>query len=73
MKSDLSPPSVAARLAELRTMARVENAEETRRRLAHEARQEVPFAIAVARRLAELRALLELTEYLHRAHLPPER
>ncbi len=69
MKSDLSPPSVAARLAKLRAIARVETVEETRCRLAEEARQEVPFAAAVARRLAELRALCALTEYLHRAPL----
>jgi hypothetical protein len=38
-------------------------------RLAHEgpAARELPFEVAVARRLQELRALLELAAYLHRA------
>lgn len=61
---DLSPAAVSARLGHLRVIAGSESVEETRRRLAAEARRDVPFATAVARRLAELRALCELTEYL---------
>lgn len=65
MKSDLSPSAVAQRLEALRALYRPETALDGRRRLAAEAKQDVPFATAVARRLEELRALCELTDYLH--------
>ncbi len=66
MTPDLSPPAVAARLAWLRTSYAPMTAEEARGRLAPPPRSE-PFAAGVARRLAELRALSELTRHLHLA------
>jgi hypothetical protein len=71
MRNDLSPAAVRRRLAQLRALYRPETLEEGRRRLAADRPPEVPFARAVARRLAELRALSDLTTYLHRA--TPER
>lgn len=67
MTHDLSPLAVARRLERLRAISVPESVEEGRRRLAVEARTDVPFAEAVATRLGELRALCELTAYLHRA------
>lgn len=66
MKGDLAPESVAARLAQLRALYVPETLEEGRARLAHQAPEE-SFDRGVARRLAELRALCELTSHLHRA------
>jgi hypothetical protein len=67
MSHDLSPAAVARRLACLRAAYVPETEVEVRRRLAPEPRSEVPFAEAVASRLAELRALCELTAYLQQA------
>ncbi len=69
MKSDLSPEVVAARLAALRGLYVPETLEEGRARVAHQPVEE-PFERSVARRLAELRALCELTSHLQRAGLP---
>jgi hypothetical protein len=70
MSPDLSPARVALRLERLRASYVAESAEDARRRLAREAesegRRNTPLAEAAARRLAELRALCELTDYLHR-------
>lgn len=66
MKRDLSPVAVSARLERLRAIAMLEDVETTRARLDADRAPPVPFAEAVARRLAELRALFELTEYFHR-------
>jgi hypothetical protein len=59
---------VAARLARLRELYVPETLDQVRRRLAEEQPVEVPepFAKAVERRLAELRALDELARHLHR-------
>lgn len=67
MRHDLSPAAVACRLERLRAIYVPESEDEGRRRLATFARRDIPFADAVASRLAELRALCELTAYLHRA------
>lgn len=67
MKHDLDPLRVAARLARLRELYVPESLEEARRRLAeHPVEAPEPFARAVGRRLAELRALDELARHLHR-------
>ena len=58
--------AVAARLAKLRELVTPLGAREARARMEPAAPAE-PFDVAVARRLAELRALLELTKYLHGA------
>ncbi len=61
------PPGVAERLQRLRALYIPERDVDARQRLADEARAAAaPFAIAVARRLEELRALSDLTTYLHR-------
>jgi hypothetical protein len=66
--ADLSPPAVAARLARLRALYVADDEDAARRRLEDpSARAREQFAMAVARRLAELRALDELARYLHRA------
>ena len=70
MRSDLSPAAVAARLERLRALYVPETAAEGRRRAMAARRPTVPFAEAVGRRLAELRALSELTTYLHKARAP---
>lgn len=64
MSRDLSSTAVAERLACLRAMYVPESEVEARRRLASERSPEPVFAKAVASRLAELRALCELTTYL---------
>jgi hypothetical protein len=64
MSRDLSPAAVAARLAWLRASYVPMTAGEARRRLTPPPRSE-PFAAGVARRLAELHALCELTRHLH--------
>lgn len=68
MKHDLDPLRVAARLARLRELYVPETREQVRRRLDQERPAELPepFARAVGRRLAELRALDELARHLHR-------
>lgn len=70
MTRDLSPTLVSKRLALLRDLYVPETEEQARLRLGPEARREIPFAEGVARRLAELRALCELTVYLHRGSVP---
>lgn len=61
------PAGVAERMAHLRAIDVPESDGEARRRLESEARASVePFAVAVARRLEELRALSHLSSYLHR-------
>jgi hypothetical protein len=66
MSRELSPTLVSKRLARLRELYVPETEDHARLRLAAEARRDVPFAEGVAMRLAELRALCELTAYLHR-------
>lgn len=67
-ESPAQPPAgVAERLERLRALYVPEQDAEARLRLAREARAcAPPFAVAVARRLEELRALSDLTTYLHR-------
>jgi hypothetical protein len=68
MRRDLRANEVAARLAKLRAAYVPERDEQARRRLECERPTRFePFERAVARRLAELRDLCELAEYLHRA------
>jgi hypothetical protein len=62
--------SVSRRFAVLRALYVPETEEQARAHLAPEATRDSSFAQGVARRLAELRALSELTAYLHRASLP---
>lgn len=69
MVRDLDPNDVAARLAELAASYVPESVEEGRARLRREAEAPDAFAAAVAQRLEELRALDELTRYLH-ANMP---
>ena len=61
------PPGVAARMAALRGSYVPETVAAGAERLAREgpAPKEQPFEVAVARRLQELRSLLELAAYLH--------
>jgi hypothetical protein len=73
MNRDLSPAVVSKRLGRLRDLYVPETPEQARARLLPEARRETPFAEGVARRLAELRALCELTAYLHRGSVPRSR
>ena len=65
MPPDLSPPAVARRLERLRAL-HVAVTEEEARQLMSPPRDDRPFVEAVAARLAELRALTELTAHLHR-------
>ncbi len=65
MKRELDPAKVAANLERLRELYRPESIVEGRARLARERPVEA-FEVGVARRLRELRALDELTRYLHR-------
>ncbi len=67
MTRDLSPRAVVERLERLRASYVPMTAEEARHLLTAPARTET-FSEGVARRLAELRALLDLTTHLHRAH-----
>jgi hypothetical protein len=64
----LDPAAVAARLRELRTCAKLETVDEAARRLAAERPGPPPLAEAARRRLAELRALCDLTAHLHERH-----
>lgn len=65
MSRDPSPAAVARRLAELARIATLETIPEARARLLGESMASDAFATAVAHRLEELRALDELTRYLH--------
>lgn len=65
MSRELSPERVAARLATLRKLYVPETLEEARARTAP-VRATESLEQRAARRLAELRALLELTRHLHR-------
>jgi hypothetical protein len=70
MKRDLDPRLVAERLAALARLYVPETRAEGRERLAKERPpSRESFEEAVARRLGELRALDELTRYLHRGRL----
>jgi hypothetical protein len=74
VKTDLSPLEVAARLERLRQLYVPESEAEARQRMEDLAglTRERSFSEAVARRLAELRALCELTDWLHTAGRPRE-
>lgn len=65
MPRDLDPRAVAARLAELSALYVPETVQAGRARLRAEAMAPDTMASSVARRLDELRALDELTRYLH--------
>jgi len=65
MPRDLAPGDVAARLEALAATYVPETIAEGRARLRREMMGSDVFAAAVARRLDELRALDELTRYLH--------
>jgi hypothetical protein len=67
-ESEAGPPAgVAERLKQLAAIFVAERDAEARARLQREADALTePFAVAVARRLEELRALSELSDYLHR-------
>ena len=67
MARDLAPAAVAQRLAALATLYVPETVEEGRARLRAIDSAPDAFATAVARRLDELRALDDLTRYLHAA------
>jgi hypothetical protein len=71
MTAELSPRAVAARLGRLRAICRPMTEAEARA-LLEPTRPTALAAPQVASRLAELRALLELTRYLHRGRLRPE-
>jgi hypothetical protein len=65
--SGYPPAGVAERLEQLRALCVPEHVSEARRRLAARPRvANAPFAAAVARRLAELRALSDLASHLRR-------
>ena len=66
MTAELTAAAVASRLEELRRLYVPERIEAARERLARERPVHAePFALAVARSLAELRALCELAQHLH--------
>ncbi len=68
MVTDLTVAAVAARLRELRRLYVPEGIAAARERLARERPPAAePFTVAVARSLAELRALCELARHLHAA------
>jgi len=67
MRRDLDADDVARRLAELRALYVAETVDEARERLRAEEMAPEVFATLVARRLDELRALDQLTRYLHLA------
>lgn len=71
MARELDPRDVARRLDALRAAYVAESVAEARTRLRADEASCETFAAAVARRLAELRALDELTRYLHAARVPP--
>lgn len=65
MKPELSPDLVATRLAALAAAYVPETVEEGRARLREDSMAPDAFASSVAQRLEELRALDDLTRYLH--------
>ena len=65
MTRDLSPAVVAARLARLRASWRPHTAVEARALFTSPARIDSDLTAKIARRLRELRALMELTTHLH--------
>jgi hypothetical protein len=65
MRSDLDAAEVARRLAELARVYVAETVESGRARLRDDALSPEAVAAGVARRLEELRALDEMTRYLH--------
>jgi hypothetical protein len=65
MTSDLSPDAVAARLARLRELYVPATRAEVEGALVPPPRAPAEFAELVSRRLEELRALCDLTRYLH--------
>lgn len=65
MRRELEPDVVARRLAALAVLYVPETVDEGRARLRAEAMAPDAFASQVAQRLEELRALDELTRYLH--------
>lgn len=65
MKPDLNPELVASRLAALAAAYVPETVEEGRARLREDSMSPDAFASGVAQRLEELRALDDLTRYLH--------
>ena len=67
MKRELTPAAVAKRLEALATSYVPESVDAARARLRREALTDEVFAANVARRLEELRALDDLTHYLHDA------
>jgi len=67
MKRELDPVLVSRRLAELAELYVPETVDEGRARLRGDRLCAEAFASGVARRLDELRALDELTRYLHAA------
>jgi predicted component of type VI protein secretion system len=72
MATDMSPEAVARRLQRVAELYVPESPEEARRRFAERTPRAETFDQAVARRLDELRALLELTEVLQRAPQTPK-
>ena len=67
MRRELDPAEVAERLAALAALYVAESVEDGRARLRRDSMEPSVFAAGVARRLEELRALDELTRYLHNA------
>lgn len=67
MRRELEPGEVARRLVALAALYVPETVDEGRARLRAEAMAPDAFASQVAQRLEELRALDELTRYLHAA------
>jgi hypothetical protein len=65
MQTELPIEDVRARLAWLAAHARLESVEEAATRFAMD-RPSEPFAVAVKRRLADLRELYKLSAHLHR-------
>lgn len=66
------PPGVGGRLAALRLLYAPEPVATATARLASERpADQQAFEVAVARRLRELRSLMDLAGYLHRALHPP--
>lgn len=73
MRRELDPIDVEQRLATLATSYVAETVEEGRARLRADTGSPDAFVTRVAQRLEELRALDELTRYLHRHFAPGRR